>query len=221
MSPRKTRRRWPGRLIRLLSFVFFVALVALLAGFGIFTASIATARPDNTGKADGIVVLTGGAERLSEAFDLLAQGNAQRLLITGVNVETTDREIVRLHPGSERWLACCVDLDRRAMNTIGNAVETREWVSERGFRRVIVVTSSWHMPRTMMELGRALPEVELIPYPVVAGRDGSPGDWPDLASLRLLVTEYAKYLAALVEIRIVQRPDMPQLPPRETAHSPG
>lgn len=216
MTARK-RMRWPSRLVRLLSFVLFLGVAAVLAGFGMFSASIATARPGDVVEADAIVVLTGGAERLSEAFDLLNRGKAGRLLITGVNVETSGREIGRLHPGSERWLECCVDLDRRAMNTIGNATETREWVAERGFRRLIVVTSSWHMPRTLMELDRAMPDVELVPYPVVARRNG---DAENLSGMRVLVTEYVKYLAALIEIRVVQRPDMPAAPARETASSP-
>ena len=34
--------------------------------------------------------------------------------------------------------------------------------------RLIVVTSNWHMPRAMVELGHQLPDVTLIPYPVIS-----------------------------------------------------
>ena len=118
-------------------------------------------------RADGIVVLTGGASRIEDAVELLASGRGQRLLITGVHRMTSEREIARLKPGYTKVFTCCVDLDRSALNTIGNATETRRWAHERGFRSIIVVTSSYHMPRAMAELERQLPDIQLIPFPVV------------------------------------------------------
>ena len=114
--------------------------------------------------ADGIVVLTGGAFRISDALELLAAGRGQRLLITGVNPATRSREISRLVPEHQRWFACCVDLDHSAINTIGNAIETRRWAKARGFKSLIVVTSNFHMPRAMAELAHQLPDVTLVPY---------------------------------------------------------
>ena len=61
--------------------------------------------------------------------------------------------------------------------------------------RVILVTNNYHMPRSLLEMGRLLDEAELEPYPVVNSRlDG--GGWmvkPD--ALRVIFTEYKKYLA--------------------------
>ena len=108
--------------------------------------------------ADGIVVLTGGASRIADAIELLAAGRGKRLLISGVHRTTTTAEIARINPRYEGLVACCVDLDHSAINTVGNAIETRRWVHERGFTSLIVVTSAYHMPRTMAELERQMPE---------------------------------------------------------------
>ncbi len=73
-------------------------------------------------------------------------------------------------PQHDRLLECCVDLDHSAVNTVGNAAETRRWAQGPRFRSLIVVTSNYHMPRTMAELGRQLPDVALIPFPVVSDK---------------------------------------------------
>ncbi len=68
--------------------------------------------------ADGIVVLTGGTSRVSDALELLASGRGKRLLITGVNTGTTTGDIAREVVNYNRLLACCVDLDYSALNTL-------------------------------------------------------------------------------------------------------
>jgi uncharacterized SAM-binding protein YcdF (DUF218 family) len=153
-----------------------------------------------TEKADGIVVLTGGASRIEDAIDLLARGKGQRLLVSGVNRMTTEREIARLRPEHEKIIACCVDLDRTAVNTITNATETRRWVMGRGFRSLIVVTSNYHMPRAMAELSHQLPDIVLIEFPVIS--DQLKAGWAHGPILRLLFTEYVKYVAAVARIHV-------------------
>jgi uncharacterized SAM-binding protein YcdF (DUF218 family) len=153
-------------------------------------------------KADGIVVLTGAAFRISDALELLAAGHGRRLLITGVNPATRSREISHLMPEHRRWIACCVDLDHSATNTIGNAIETRRWSKARGFKSLIVVTSNFHMPRAMAELGHQLPDVALTPYPVVSDKVRVENWWSSPSTGRLLFFEYLKYIVAGVRIRL-------------------
>jgi uncharacterized SAM-binding protein YcdF (DUF218 family) len=177
------------------------ALAAIFAaGFGVFLASVPKEEVALRRNADGIVVLTGGASRIEDAVELLASGRGQRLLITGVHRHTSEREIARLKPGYGRVFTCCVDLDRSALNTIGNATETRRWVHERGFRSIIVVTSNYHMPRAMAELTHQLPDIVLIPFPVVA--DQLRASWSNGPTLRLLFWEYVKYTVAVVRMRL-------------------
>ncbi len=151
-------------------------------------------------KADGIVVLTGGASRIEDAIELLARGNGRRLLISGVNHSTSDRAIAQLRPEHATIVACCVDLDRSAVNTITNATETRRWTKERGFKSLVVVTSNYHMPRAMAELSHQLPDISLIAFPVVSDR--LKAGWTNGPTLRLLFTEYVKYMVAVARMRV-------------------
>jgi uncharacterized SAM-binding protein YcdF (DUF218 family) len=196
-------RRHAGVLVRMLRLVSRIAIISVLvvvAGFFWFLHVITPNEEPLDGKADGIVVLTGGASRVDDAIELLAQGKGQRLLISGVNRQTPDREIVRLRPEYEDIVNCCVDMDRTAVNTITNATETRRWVEERGFRSLIVVTSNYHIPRAMAELSHQLPNITLVAFPVVS--EQMRAGWTNAANLRLLLTEYVKYVVAVARIHV-------------------
>ena len=110
------------------------------------------------------MVLTGGSSRVSDAMELLAGGYGKRLLISGVHPTNAASDISRSLPDNQSLLTCCVDLDRSAVNTRSNAAETRRWAHERGFKSLIVVTSNYHMPRAIVELSHAMPDIALIPY---------------------------------------------------------
>lgn len=143
--------------------------------------------------ADGVVALTGGADRIRTAFALLAAGRAPRLLISGVNHETTFTEITRIAGVDPVAYAGRVSLGFSAHSTFGNAHETARWVARYGIRTLIVVTALYHMPRALIEMKRAMPQVRFYPDPV------RPPAWqkgfkPSI--LRLLLVEYSKWLVA-------------------------
>jgi uncharacterized SAM-binding protein YcdF (DUF218 family) len=153
------------------------------------------------GSVDAIVALTGGPERIGEAVEQLAAGRGKRLLITGVNRATNVDALARLVPHYEALFDCCIDIDRTAVNTIGNAVETRRWARERGFHSLMVVTSSYHMPRALAEISHQLPDATLLPFPVTTERQRAEPWWSNPGSARMLVSEYLKYLVAIVRMR--------------------
>lgn len=183
---------------RTLSGVILLAVAALIGGFVWFVATLPEAAGAPSRSADGIVVLTGDASRVPDAIELLANGHGKRLLITGVYKATSQATISRLNPKYADLLSCCVDLDHSALNTLGNAVQTRRWVREQGFHSIIVVTSSYHMPRAMVEIARQLPDVVLVPYAVAAERLENAPWWESADTARLLLTEYVKYLFAVL-----------------------
>lgn len=174
------------------------AILLFAAGFGLFANYVSNlATPSDPVAADAIIVLTGGQARLAAGIRLLKTGKGRRLLISGVH-PAADRDDLQAATGGDRDLfRCCVDIDYAALDTIGNAEESAKWVQDHHYGSVLLVTNNYHMPRSMLEMGRLLGEAELQPYPVVNSRlDG--GGWimkPE--ALRVLFTEYNKYLMAL------------------------
>lgn len=179
-----------------------VGAVLLVCGFFWFVFKIPTEEVQLDGKADGIVVLTGAAARIPDAIELLAAGHGKRLLITGVYRSTRAGEIARLTPLYAKYFKCCIDLGHAALNTFGNAIETKRWASEHNFNSLIVVTSNWHMPRAMSELERQLPDARLIAYPVISPKMKDDPWWTTPSTMRVLIGEYLKYLFALTRMRV-------------------
>jgi uncharacterized SAM-binding protein YcdF (DUF218 family) len=175
--------------------------IALVLGFFGFIWLLPSQEVALDQSADGIVVLTGGTSRVADALELLASGRGKRLLITGVNSGTTTTDIARQTVDYNKWLACCVDLDYAAINTLGNAVQARRWALEHNFTSLIVVTSAYHMPRALAELAHQLPDATLIPYPVVSDRLRVEPWWSNGATARLVLSEYLKYLFAKLRMR--------------------
>ena len=196
------RPSWMRRLGRGCAAICVAGMLAVAAGFAWFVWIVPTEEVALDRTADGIVVLTGGNSRVADAIELLAEGRGKRLLISGVHPVTNLSEIARLVPAHERLVNCCVDLDHSAVNTVGNAIETRRWATTRGFRSLIVVTSNYHMPRTIAELERQLPDLTLIPFPVVADKQRAERWWTSPVTTRLLVSEYLKYIFAQVRMRL-------------------
>lgn len=172
------------------------AACLLALGFLVF-ASIVTREPNpDDVRADGIVVLTGGDTRILEGARLLSEGRADRLLISGVNRRTPRNDVMKLSGLETQKFSCCVDLGYEARNTTGNADETRSWVEAMRYDSLIVVTSSYHMPRSLAELSIALPQTQLIPHPVVPRGFPENSWWLHPGATRILVSEYLKFLPA-------------------------
>jgi uncharacterized SAM-binding protein YcdF (DUF218 family) len=188
-----------------------VLLAGLLLGFPVFLASLERREPQALPRGDAIVALTGGVERIPDAVGWLAQGHGERLLISGVGTQVRLDQLARKAPGLHTWLGCCVDVGHEALNTVGNAEETRAWAAGRGYRSLLVVTSSYHMPRAMLELRRHMPGVKLIAAPVVTDRLQDMRLWSDLPLLRTLGQEYAKFLVAYVRASLTRPAPMDQI----------
>jgi len=191
--------RWIGFLTMA---VGATAAIILAGGFVWFVSQIASEEITLESKADGIVALTGAAARIPDAIELLATERGKRLLITGVHRATSSREIARITPLYSKYFTCCIDLDRSALNTFGNALETKRWAREHNFNSLIVVTSNWHMPRAMAELAHQLPDVALIAFPVISEKVKTEPWWSNTDTARLLLGEYLKYVFAQMRMRL-------------------
>lgn len=199
-TPRPARRRpAPGWLVLLLP-------AAFLAGFAIFVAQALDPAEPSMGKTDGIVVLTGGSERVATALRLLAEGMAPRLLISGAHPEAGLADIAAAAGQDASGLAGRVAVGRAAATTRGNAVETAAWARTEPLRSLRVVTASYHMPRALLELRRALPGAELVPHPIVPAGLRAPGALRRPAVWGLLLGEYGRYLLARAGLSALASP---------------
>jgi uncharacterized SAM-binding protein YcdF (DUF218 family) len=181
--------------IRRLSIGLFGLLLLWPAGLALFLAQTAIPAPANP-TADGVVVLTGGGERVGAGLRLLQDNRAARLLISGVGHAASLREVAAaagFDDAALPALASRVTLGRAADSTHGNALETADWVAQTGIRSLIVVTAYYHMPRALTELRRRVPGIVLIAYPV---RPPETGD--GASALGRIVSEYNKYLAVIL-----------------------
>ena len=221
-APGSARRGWLRATIVAVSAIVFVTAAI---GFVGFLSKLRGAEMKPASNADGIVVLTGGSSRVSDAMELLAGGYGKRLLISGVHPTNAASDISRSLTDNQSLLSCCVDLDRSAVNTRSNAAETRRWAHERGFKSLIVVTSNYHMPRAIVELSHAMPDMQLIPFAVVGDKWREEPWWSNGATVRLLLSEYVKYVAAEVRVRLAdagfdvmhEANDSPPVVPRRPA----
>lgn len=177
-------------------------LALFVLGFVLFATVATRGTVDKPGIADGIVVLTGGEARIAEAARLLEAGRARRLLISGVNRRNTREDLRRLLHLQQQLFDCCVDVGYDALDTVGNADEARAWASQWHFASLIIVTASYHMPRSLAELALAMPEARLIAHAVVPRQlQGMPW-WLRLAAARTLVAEYIKFIPAVTRLAV-------------------
>jgi uncharacterized SAM-binding protein YcdF (DUF218 family) len=179
-------------------------LSLLVLGFVLF-ASVVTRMPaENNPHADGIVVLTGEGRRIAEGARLLDEGRAQRMLISGVFRRTGKKALLEISGLPEDKFDCCVDVGYAALDTAGNANETRAWAASRGYESLIVVTASYHMPRSLAELSLAMPGTELIPHPVVPSNFPPTRWWLHASVTRTLISEYFKFLPTVAHLTVAR-----------------
>lgn len=184
--------------------ILVAMLLAFAGGFVLFTSVVARYAPTAGARADAIVVLTGGELRLAAAAKLLKEARGARLLISGVNRQTSLDDLKRISGLPDQLFNCCVDIDYAAHTTSDNADQTKAWAESRRLKRLIVVTSSYHMPRSLTELRRTLPEIDLVPHPVISNKVHTGRWWTDAYTARVLFSEYVKFLPSAARYAVAR-----------------
>lgn len=211
---RRTRFRSGRSQERRLGAFGWLALVILTGLFAIWVVGLvrfvdrlprtAEAAPQ---KADAVVVLTGGSRRVDEGVALLEAGEAPVLFVSGVD-ERVDGKGIRslLDDGDTRLpdklIDCCLVLGHGASDTIGNARETAIWMAVGDRMSMLLVTSNYHMPRAMLEFAHAMPDVQVIPHPVIPPDVRLDSWYRYPGTLALLANEYSKYLFATARVTV-------------------
>jgi len=194
---------------RFFGFVFTTALSLLVMVWGIgFASYIGTVtsyvQPEinvNMPISNAIIVLTGGSERLNSGVNLLLAGKGEKLLITGVHPNVKDSSVLKDNIVPIKIQKCCVVLGRNANNTFENATEAKEFLYKNNYKSMTLVTSHYHMPRSLLIFEKAMPDITIIPYPVFSSSVDLKEWWSHSGTLFLLVQEYCKYAAVWLKMK--------------------
>ena len=191
------------RAAKYLAVYLVLSFATFIAGLQHFVLTLPQAPQGQLQVTDGIVVMTGGQQRLDDGLRLLTTQDSGKMLISGVGEGVSRAVLVQelgLDDHQAELLFCCVELDFEAGNTRGNAIATRTWAVGHKMRSIRLVTASYHMPRALVVFARELPEFDLYQWPVVPADLNLSSWWRDRAMIRLLSREYAKYLAETIRI---------------------
>ena len=172
-----------------------------------------------TGPTDAIVVLTGGSLRLQSGIDLLREGKGRKLFVSGVHQQVDLEDLLGFSGRMPDWALCCIVLGHDADNTLGNAQETAQWIRGQGFHSLRLVTAWYHMPRSLLEFDRAMPDIDIVAHPVFPDQVKQERWWAWRGTAVLLVNEYVKYLGALARPLIERRRPATIGRPYETARA--
>ena len=164
-------------------------------------------------------MLTGGSLRLQRGLELLREGKGRKLFVSGVNQQVDLDELLRSAGNAPDWALCCIALGHEADNTVGNAQETARWMRSQGFRSLRLVTAWYHMPRSLLEFDRAMPDIEIVAHPVFPDQVKQERWWAWRGTAALLMGEYTKYLAALARPVIAWRQSRDAAKSEEPAHA--
>lgn len=184
---------------RLITGLFIIAL-AWAGGLLAFISGLPHPYENGGTEGHGVAVYTGGGgKRIAAGMALFADGAGERLLITGVHPDTTRARLAEMWRGPRGQFDCCVDLDRKALSTDGNAKELKAWADAHAYKEIILVTSEYHMPRAVAATRAQMPDAALKPYPVASGYLDDDGRPVSLEAWEKLAGEYIKYLLARVK----------------------
>ena len=180
-----------------------ITLITLFIGGYIVTTlyALSVEPKERETRTDAIVVLTGGNHRVSTGLQLLADDLAPTLFISGVHMQVTIEDIKSNYQGSKPLPTCCIKLGHKALTTYGNADETRDWIRENKIESIRLVTSNYHMWRSLLVFKQAVPEVKIIPHPVEEKDYGI----TDKKFWSLTFSEYLKILFRITKISVSEK----------------
>ncbi|MDR0406517.1 MAG: YdcF family protein [Holosporales bacterium] len=116
-----------------------------------------------------IIVLTGDKQRLETGFSLLTP--TRRAFVSGVHRSVCASDMP--WRDKSQLYKQAVTLGYAAYNTRENALESILWIKQNRFKAVALVTSDYHMPRSLTEFRRVAFDGQIYPVPVVHKREAT------------------------------------------------
>lgn len=179
---------------------------AVLAGLALFAAWPSALFAEYLGSlsrgaeefdhTQAIVSLAGGSGRLGKGLDLLEEGRADVLLLSGTGKGARLEDIFPERDLSHLEAGNVILLENRSTSTYENAIEAWAVLAARGeVKEIVLLTSNYHMLRAEYVFRKVFPsDVKIVVYPV-GTEHVERGAWYRNGKARQIVmTEYAKYV---------------------------
>ncbi len=173
--------------------IYFASLTFMLwiigfVGFCLFAFSFKFT-PER--QSDAVVVLTGGTNRIQTGLSLMEKINASYMLISGVNKDVSHTELFPKMSGENLNK---ITLGYDALDTVGNAKEIQSWLKDKTVNSILLVTSFYHMPRSIFEIKKVNTNLQVRPWPVFPKSFNHSVEWIKTRYAWLLFIEYHKYV---------------------------
>lgn len=148
-------------------FFKLVALIIVAWAFCliIFLIVIPTPKkvPETLPKVDAVIILTGDYFRLEKGVEVFVKSDAKKILLSGVPKKVPKKSVLRRIkqlskvdlPSDSLYLGHIAD------STISNATEAKIFMDLNGYKSLNLVTSNYHIPRSLYLFHRAMPECEI------------------------------------------------------------
>tara|TARA_S200000501_G_scaffold352706_1_gene371814 strand:+ start:724 stop:1299 length:576 start_codon:yes stop_codon:yes gene_type:complete len=148
-------------------------------------------KKDNT--FDGIAVLTGGKGRINKGLKLLEKYPYAKLIISGVEENVNIEDLTDNVSIYEK-----IYLDKMSRTTINNAEEIVNWAKELNLSNILIITSYYHMPRSIMLLKYFEKKLNFVTLPVFTNYNKNGNIFDKIKLNKFLFEEYIKYLLSYI-----------------------
>ncbi|MDD4519601.1 MAG: YdcF family protein [Alphaproteobacteria bacterium] len=177
----------------------YIALIFIpfwIIGFLFFSLYVLNLKPATAlDKIDGLAVLTGSNERIPEGLSLFRKAKNKPLLISGMNPKVKESFILTK---VEKEAIPYITLGWTAFNTRGNAKEIKTWAEKNALKKVLLITSFYHIPRSLLEASFLLKnKVEFFIHPVFPKGFHQNIHWIYTKNAWFIFLEYNKFVFVL------------------------
>ena len=196
--------------------IFFIALLILVITYFLielfhFKEKIIAAENYPNPKNTNIVILTGGTNRIKDGFDIINKFDEKskytiKILVSGTGKGFTKLSLQNmLSPDFDlKLIKCCVELDAISQNTYSNAKQTLKWSTRNNIKEFILITSNYHMPRSILEFKNKMPNIRILTYPIKP-RKHEINNWLNsFETFSLIFYEFCKFIISNIRINILK-----------------
>jgi uncharacterized SAM-binding protein YcdF (DUF218 family) len=180
---------------KLYLYIFLFVVMVWGRGFVRFVDLVSKHSPsDQKIDTEAIIVLTGGQKRIEAGIILLRENPSKRLFITGIDSRIKKiLDVIKISTVLPKKTQRKVEFGQKATTTFENALEAKEWLELNKINSITLVTSAYHMPRSLLAFRDELPNIQIECYPILLKGFEANEWWKSPTRIIFLLKEYTKY----------------------------